>query len=428
MHRVTRRASGDRGAVTVLMSVLLPLVMIALCALVVDLGMARDVRREAQNAADSSALAAGNVLYLGLHGHSVDFAQAVVEARAYALKNFGVSSTDWVACTDPSPLAFRPDPTTGCISFDSSTLPTRVRVRVPLRPSSTPFAGLWGRHTIPVTAEAEIQLHPGGQAPCGFCVLGTGNHDLQNGKIIEANGNVDINGTLSTNPQAAITVTGTGVGINLQQPSQPTPLGNFTPMPVTSQLPITDPLATMPMPDYSTLSVKSNACTGGPGIYDHLTNGCTLAPGLYVLTGSTSLNGSGTLVANGVTLYFVCGTTAAPRSCAVGETGGQLSIGGSAALTITAPTTGPTQGLAIVADRNDTGTFSIGGTSGSSSSGTIYAASGTLSLNGTPAGYAQDSVVVVKDLTFAGSPTIFNATATAGNNYWLASAGMHLSD
>src|SRR5205085_7867274 len=56
-----RRADGpgDRGAVAILVAVF-AIVMFAVGALVVDLGVARVTRRDAQNAADSAALAAAN--------------------------------------------------------------------------------------------------------------------------------------------------------------------------------------------------------------------------------------------------------------------------------------------------------------------------------------------------------------------------------
>ena len=61
--RVAGRRTDETGAVAVLVAVL-SLVLFGLAALVVDLGMARDTRRMAQNTADSAALAAGNVIYL----------------------------------------------------------------------------------------------------------------------------------------------------------------------------------------------------------------------------------------------------------------------------------------------------------------------------------------------------------------------------
>lgn len=131
-----------------------------------------------------------------------------------------------------------------------------------------------------------------------------------------------------------------------------------------NQPPIVDPLANLSMPDYSTLLPKTNSCTQGPGIYASLT-ACPggMLPGLYVLTGPTHLSGQSDIVAAGVTLYFTCGSPTVPRTCNTGESGGDLLFTGQGTLAITAPTTRPrpTKGLSIVADRNNTATFSFRG-------------------------------------------------------------------
>src|SRR5690242_19247234 len=57
-----RRARDEQGAVAVLVGIL-TIVMFTITALVVDLGLARVVRREAQVASDASSLAAATALY-----------------------------------------------------------------------------------------------------------------------------------------------------------------------------------------------------------------------------------------------------------------------------------------------------------------------------------------------------------------------------
>ena len=122
-------------------------VLLIIAALVVDLGLARDTRRQSQNAADASALAGGNVLYPSTGGCSLGsipitppcYADAVDEATAYALKNFQVSAADWASCSDPQRYYSLPG-RTQCISFTDDTLtssrptqPTRIKVLVPVR-------------------------------------------------------------------------------------------------------------------------------------------------------------------------------------------------------------------------------------------------------------------------------------------------------
>ena len=159
-------------------------------------------------------------------------------------------------------------------------------------------------------------------------------------------GECRVNGTLSANnANGSITVTGTGMGISLQ--GAVPGVGSYSPTPLGNQPPIADPLASLTMPDYSALVVKTHSCTDGPGIYVSLES-CTggMLPGLYVLTGSTG--GNIGIVAHGGTLDLVCSTLGVPRACNVGESGGSLGFSGGGYLDITAPGAGQlNQGLAI---------------------------------------------------------------------------------
>jgi Flp pilus assembly protein TadG len=422
----------DDGAVAILTILLTSVVFIGLCALVVDLGLARDTRRQAQNAADASALAAGNVLYI--NGSHADINGAVAAAQSYVDKNLGVtlSTTDWAHCSDPDSLGH---PTvTACISFNDDTTPTAVRVKIPDRVVSTPFAGIWGRSSVPVSAVAQVGFDTGGKAKCGLCVIGSGNHVLQEGNITVNGASVAINGTLvEHNSNGSITVTGTGEDISLQGavPTQ----GTYSPLPVlVNQPPITDPLASLVMPDYTGFVAKTNSCTQGPGIYVSLT-ACPggMLPGLYVLTGASG--GNFGVVGNGVTLYLTCSTSGVPHTCATtGEKGASIAFGGGGTsyLDITAPVAGqPNAGLAIVADRNlidpanNTPLLSFGG-NGTANSGTIYAASGTLAYNGNGS-LGTNSLIVVNDISFAGSPSAFVSSYTQDKNVTVPPSLMHLS-
>src|SRR5688572_28148142 len=83
----------EQGAVAILVAVI-ALALLVTAALVVDLGLARDVKRQSQSAADASALAAGNVLYDFDNGCSIAVpcvTEAVTAAKNYALENFGVA-------------------------------------------------------------------------------------------------------------------------------------------------------------------------------------------------------------------------------------------------------------------------------------------------------------------------------------------------
>ena len=82
-------------------------------------------------------------------------------------------------------------------------------------------------------------------------------------------------------------------------------------------------------------------------------------------------------------------------------------------------------GLAVVADRNNTATLAYGG-NGTTSTGTIYAARGTLQYNGNGA-LGTNSLIVVNDFSFAGSPSAFVSSYTQDKNVTVPPSSMHLS-
>ncbi len=179
------RTRTEGGAVAILVAVL-STALFAVAALVVDLGFARDTRRQAQVAADAASLAAGNVLYG--NGNLPKFAEAVAAAKRFAADNFDVTEADWTSCTDGAALRHQPS-TTPCISFQSSvsasrdaTKPDTVRVRIPVREVRTSFGAVAGVSSIPVASDAEAALELDVRPSCALCVLGAGPHDLQNGE------------------------------------------------------------------------------------------------------------------------------------------------------------------------------------------------------------------------------------------------------
>ena len=392
---------------------------------VVELGLARDTRRQAQNAADAAALAAGNSLASG-----GTIATAVAAAKNLAAKNYRTTAANWASCTDPAKLAYSVAGDTQCVSFNSSSAPTQVRVLVPFRPVVTPLGGIFGNQGVNVQAVAVVGLTGSSLGPCGICVVGTGSHNLQNGEIDVAGGaSVVFNGTLDSGPQGTVKVTGGGT-ITLDGPAPSK--GTLTPAPAVNQPPIVDPLAALTLPDYSSLTAKTgNACSAGPGIYGSLNipnNAvCTLPPGLYVIYGQNHISGKVELTALGVTLYFVCATGTTPRACAANEAGGELLMTGQATLRLTAPTSGPTAGLAAVSDRNNTAVIGWRGNGTQQNTGTVYFKSGTFDYRGNGAGSFDDSLIVVGDLSFSGNGTAIQAVYTQANNVVVTAPSMGLT-
>lgn len=430
---VAVRDRDERGAVAILVAVS-SLVLFGMAALVVDLGSARDMRRASQNASDASALAAANVLYLDPTTKAAtstpQFAAAVAAAKSYAKLNYGV--TDWSTCTDAGSLAYVYPGSPSCISFDSATQPQTVRVRAPLRRVATPFASVFklGTTGVAVGSFAEASLKVSATAACGFCVLGSGVHDLGTGHTT-VTGDVGMNGDLSVKKTFAVTGSFTLEGYTGTEK-----FSGWNPDP-TPGIHVDDPMAGVTMPDPTGMSNKSNQnpCTGGPGVYSsfNAASSCTLSPGLYVVLGNTKVTGNNTVLSGtGVTLYFACGSFGAIVPCTAANSWNSFDFGSNKVhLNIAAPTANPVNhavvGLAIVADRGWTGTLSFQGGGAGTSSGAIYLKSGTLSYSGNSDGTALNASIVVDDYTMNGNSASYNVVATSAGAGPLSAANLHLS-
>jgi Putative Flp pilus-assembly TadE/G-like len=126
------RTGEERGAVLVT-SVIVLVLMLGICALVVDLGYAWQKRRQVQNTADAAALGGAQDL--------PSLSSTISSAKSLASTNLPDGTFSWSTCTDDDHLANTASGTQ-CISFDSSY--TRVRVRVPQQRYPTFFGSVLG--------------------------------------------------------------------------------------------------------------------------------------------------------------------------------------------------------------------------------------------------------------------------------------------
>ncbi len=428
------RREDESGAIAVLVAVF-ALVMFGFAALVVDLGAARDARRMSQNASDASALAAANAMYPS--GSQVaDVPAAVTAAMSYASANHGVTATDWSTCTDGEAFMV-PSGSTPCISFRPNlTRPEEVRVRMPVELVKTPFAGALGIKStdVAIASFAQAKMNVGGRSKCAFCVLGSGFlHDIQNGNVTVAGGDIHFNGNVSVSNNGIVATDGQTTVEGYASGS----LADYDPDPITGAAPISDPLAAV---DFSTitagLSPRSNPCVAGPGIYGSLSvrnEVCTLQPGTYVIAGGSGTtwdlagNSSTQLRGTGVTLYFTCGSSTTPRACNSGETGATLDSSGNGSVVLSAPTSGTWKGYAVVYDRNNTATFRMTGNGSSTTVGTIYLTSGKLRLDGNGCAAAYDALVIVRDVETNGNPACLDTVYNSDNNAQVPPGALHLS-
>lgn len=446
------RIREDGGAVAVLTAVM-AVMLFGIAALVVDLGIARDNRRQAQNTADSAALAAANALYATTSPNlnkPGDFRAAVDAAKSYAATNYGTTQAEWARCVNPEPLAFQfPGTATSCISFDSFLYPKQVLVVVPLRKQPSIFGGVFGYTGVSIGALAQARLDPGGKNVCTFCVLGEGTQSIQNGNLTVSNGDMYFNGSVDIkNNGYAGSLAGYITG---EDGTQVLDGGNaYVSGSVAGdtssfqggkgqigQPKIVDPLAAYQLPfvEQSRLSAKPNGnpCLDGPGIYAGYKSAsgapCVMQPGLYVFTGDFELAGTGELQANGVTFYFTCGTGTTPAACRPGsvanpgEMGGGMKISGRGGYQITAPlaATNPTlpaelYGWALVYDRYNNASMTLVGNGTSSITGTIYGVNATLDLRGNGGTDSLASMVVVGGLNFDGNNATMNVAFDSSKN------------
>jgi hypothetical protein len=187
--------------------------------------------------------------------------------------------------------------------------------------------------------------------------------------------------------------------------------GSFTGTIVPNSPQIPDPLANLPEPDPSTMTVQSKKgmsinkdVTLNPGVYIggmHITGGTvTLNPGIYYLQGGgLQIDGSGSLLGVGVMIYN------APQS-----NSDVISIGGSGnTIVLSPPLSGPYQGVTLFQDRTSTATVSVSGSPSTNitMTGTFYAAAATVSITGNGANQVMGSQYISYDLSLGGNGTYF---------------------
>jgi Flp pilus assembly protein TadG len=462
------RRDDERGVIAVMFALFL-VVVLGIVALVVDLGNARQQRREAQASADAAALAGGEAIESGMNSSTgtIPWSTVVTQVKNYAKANDNIPLSAWTNCSDTYKLAYRPDSanSNSCISATTSSFPAPsaasvgqninyLRVRLPSSTVKSYFAKAVGNGDLTVGASSTVKVvftvnqtqitTQGAGGPCALCILSpTGlTLDGQNGDVTITGGNVIVNSTSATaaslNPNGHVTITTSGGAIG--GPGAP---ANFTgsgysPAPTTLGA-VTDPLANVPQcgngspgtTNYCPTTTQSDGKSGttlNPGIYSTISNSHTLNPGVYVITGGITLNGNDLIQGDGVMLYFACSNY--PTPCTSGQTGAGITATGNGALRLTGITQAqctasgslcPYVGMMDFADRNNaaTQTWRGNGTNenGSSSgiSGTIYMKAGTMDLRGN--GYQMASQIVTNNFTMKGNPSTVTLAYDQSKNY-----------
>jgi hypothetical protein len=169
---------------------------------------------------------------------------------------------------------------------------------------------------------------------------------------------------------------------------------------------VPDPLAWMPVPSTSGLSVRSTSsltisnsqkATLSPGVYEGAVQvignaSASLNPGIYYLEGGLTLSNSASLSGSGVLIY-----NASPTS--------GISVSGTGSVTLTPMTTGAYAGLTIFQNRTSPGAVTITASGTMSLHGTIYAAGAPLTISGGSNLPTLGTLDVARTITVTGSGT-----------------------
>ena len=399
-----------RGNVTVMVAASLTM-LFAVTALSVDGGMLLDKRRELQAVSDSAAMAAAGELYKNYPTYQgADTPGTARQAAIDALKTNGFENGR-NGCT----VTINIPPVTGPFAGKAAHVEVFLAVEQPRY-----FSKIFGTtDTVPVGTRSVAR---GKRVSINNAIITldpTGSSSLNaagNGSITVQGANIQVDSN-STNAMVA-----NGNGFMQAQefdivggsPGYSTPGGgSFVGPIVTYTDPIPDPLRYLPVPDPSTMNVRSTRKLQvssasniilQPGVYQggiDITGqaNVTLLPGIYYMQcGGFNFGGQGSLTATGVMIYN------AP--CSSSDV---INISGQGNVTMSPPTSGPYQGVSLFQERSSTNTVSVQGSATASFNitGTFYVAGGLLSVSGNGVQQTIGSQYISYDLNLSGNGTYY---------------------
>lgn len=412
-----------RGQALVLVTAAL-FVMLGMLSLVVDLGWAHYRREAAQAAADAAALAAAQAALEASGGGSVSCGSQVVcqstpqncanPPQSPPSDNFGSG------CLYAAANGFRHSGPQSVRLASGTTSPPPTAPGVNARywvtayvSENTPrlFSGILG-NAASVAARATAIIPPSTGGGCIYVLRPTGTAVTNNGNAyIESGCGVYVNSSSSTavllNGNAAIRATGSG-SVNIVGNWRGNGNAYIQPAPNIGVQPAADPFANLQPPEVG-------ACTSGgvtlnghqsatidPGVYcgPIILNGqtsLTMNPGLYILKNGITINGGSTLTANEVTIY---------------NQGGAITINGSSGATLSAPESGPWQGILIFQARNNSNGATLNGGAALRVTGALYFPNASLTFNGNGASDGASTTLVAYSITLNGNAYIRNPAST----------------
>jgi hypothetical protein len=361
-------------------------VLLGFVGLGVDVGQLRYMKRRAQSAADSAAIAGAQELLFG------DVSSA---SKANSVTNGFSDGAGGATVTVNNP------PLSGPHTGNSLYVEVIVSENQP-----TFFMKILGVSSATVAGRA-VATQTSGPA-CIFALSPTAtNAILINGtQTITAHcGSMDDSSAsqaLLNNGTNTFSTTGNAVtGGYLNNGT-----GSISPTPTTGVPPISDPLSYLVQPtvgscNHSTQVIDNGSnqtFTASPGVYcgGILLNGTndilSFSPGLYIINGGNfTVNGTSTVTGNGVTFYITGGAS--------------VTLNGTSTYTLSAPTSGTYPTILFFQNRSDSSNATINGTNTSTFTGALYFSDAQLTYNGSGPLTAY-SILVANTLVFNGASTI----------------------
>ena len=401
----------ERGQAIVLIALAL-VGLIAITGLVVDGGMAFVDRRQAQNAADTAALAAALSQIRGDNYLSAAFANATQNGY----NNDGL---------DNEVQVHRP-PISGPYLGNSEYIQVIITSH-----HQTYFGRVVGINEVTNTVEAITRAKPAewGQIMNGYAVISLAPHsDCQSNKAfwVHGEGTLDLqgggvwvnsnhptcaflqqaNGSVAFEDTSPFTIVG---GASIQKPQlikrqvpgfgymQREEGGSFPIQPSVGAAPVPYPppfLLPKPACGGRVARVSENGTSMTPGNWseDFPPKGVTdLDSGIYCINGDLRVNGGETLQGNGVLLYVEHGS---------------VHFNGGATIKLGAPGGGPFKGLLIYLPMENDSIVALNGNAESSFRGTILAPASLIRINGNSSSYGFHSQIIGLYIELSGNSNV----------------------
>jgi len=388
LARFLRDRRGNYAVITALMSP----VLIGSAGLATEGGLWMYVHQSLQGAADSAAISAATQYGLNVNASLDNQAQSVIATYGYTVGTAGTTVT-----------VNRP-PSSGSYSGNNQAIEVIVTTQ-----QSRMLSALFSSGNVTLTGRA-VALPGNNGTGCvlslnltasgGVSSKGNSGITLNQCSVYDDSNDSSsalVNGGTATIDALSVNVVGAisgGSGITTTQ-------GTYVGI-----SPIADPYASVVMPtpgscDYNNKTYKTTL-TIDPGVYCNgiqLNAGAvvTMNPGVYFIDrGSLQMAGGATLQGTGVTIIFTSST---------GANYADATINGGATLAITAPTTGPTAGIAMFGDRNmpTSTTFKFNGGDTQTIGGAVYLPKGTLQYAGGNNANTNCTQVIGDTVSFVGN-------------------------